>query len=202
MRATPPRLLLALALVWGVALMQLSALISMVALPSFVADSGLGLLARIQFGTQVLDLGVLVLVPLAVLLARLVEPAATAPNHRATRSVVLGATAVGAASTFLLLLRLVADLGLAVDLGAGVPALTVPGTIMRDLSLVLVAGAGALWAYCELQCTPPDDPSAVPSRPPAAAVPAVDPPAAGSPPGPPVFPVGPPLAPPQGEAGG
>ncbi len=191
MTEAPPRLVLALALVGATALVLLAAVIDMLALPGAASQVRLGLLARIQLGTQLLDLGVLVLVPLAVLLARLVEPGGAAPHLQATRSVVLGATAVGAASTFLLLLRLVADLGLVADPGVQVPTLVGPGTIVRDLALVLVAGTGALWASRELQRVPSSSP------PPAGPSPANStsdvPPALGARPG---MPASPPTGPP------
>jgi hypothetical protein len=183
MSQTPPRLLMALALVSATAMIQLSVLIAMVGLPGGVVVSGstVGPLARIQYGTRFLDVGVLLLVPLAVLLARLVEPSAASPAHPVTRTVLVGASAGGAASAFLLALRLVADLGGDQRLVAQ----TVPGTLLYDLGLLLLAVAGAFWAYRELQRT-----RAAPAPPP----PATQPPSAPPPRG---FPSGPPLAPPS-----
>lgn len=187
MSQTPPRLLMALALVGATAMIQLSVLIAMVGLPGGVVVSGstVGPLARIQYGTRFLDVGVLLLVPLAVLLARLVEPSAASPAHPATRTVLLSASAGGAASAFLLALRLVADLGGDQRLVAQ----TVPGTLLYDISLLLLAVAGAFWAYRELQrtrATPPPPP------PPATQAPSAPPPRG--------FPSGPPLAPPPSPA--
>lgn len=188
MSQTPPRFLMALALVGATAMIQLSVLIAMVSLPGGVAVSGaaLGPLVRIQYGTRFLDIGVLLLIPLAVLLARLVEPSAASPAHPAARTVLVGASAVGAASVFLLCLRLVADL-------AGDPRLvaqTVPGTLVYDLGLLLVAVAGAFWAYRELQRTPgvPTGSASTAEPPP--------PPTPPDRPAPTGFPSGPPLAPP------
>lgn len=189
MSRTPPRLLMALALVSATAMIQLSVLIAMVALPGGVVVSGstVGPLARIQYGTRFLDVGVLLLVPLAVLLARLVEPSAASPAHPVTKTVLASASAGGAASAFLLALRLVADLGGDQRLVAQ----TVPGTLLYDLGLLLLAVTGAFWAYRELQRTratpapPPPDP-----RPPSATQPPSAPPPRG-------FPSGPPLAPPS-----
>ncbi len=184
MSQTPPRLVLALALVGAVAMMQLSVLLAMVSLPGAGIASGttLGPLVRIQYGTRLLDVGVLLLVPLAVLLARLAEPSAASPAHPATRTVLIGGSAGGAASSFLLALRLVADL-------AGDPRLvaqSLPGALVYDLGLLVVAVAGAFWAYQELQRTPPARPG---SRPGDEAPPP-------SPPASPGFPSGPPVAPP------
>jgi hypothetical protein len=186
MSQTPPRLLMALALVGATAVIQLSVLMAMVSLPGggVVSGTTLGPLVRIQYGSRLLDVGVLLLVPLAVLLARLDEPSAASPAQVATRTVLIGASAVGAASAFLLTLRLVADLG-------GDPRLlaqTVAGTLVHDLGLLSVAVAGAFWAYRELQRTPPTPTDTEP-----AAEPATPPSDRSAPTG---FPSGPPLAPP------
>lgn len=184
MSQTPPRLLMALALVAAGALVQLSVVVTMVSLPPGIVSRPVGALLRIQFGTELLDLGVLLLVPLAVLLARLVEPSAASPAHPATRTVLLGASAVGAASGFLLSLRLVADL-----VGdARVMNLTLPGALVYDVGLLLIAVAGAFWAYRELGRTPSGVSDAAPLPPPAGEP--------SPPPSPPGFPSGPPLAPP------
>lgn len=184
MSETPPRLLMALALVAASALTQVSVFIAMVSLPGGGLASGatLGPLARIQYGTRLLDPGVLLLVPLAVLLARLVEPGADAPAHPATRTALIGASAVGAASAFLLALRLVADLGG----DARLLPQTLPGSLVYDVGLLLIAAAGSFWAYRELGRTPSGAPGA--AAPPS--------PEAAAPPSPPGFPSGPPLAPP------
>lgn len=188
MSRTPARLLMALALVAAAALTELAVLIAIVTLPGdgVIAGSTLGLLARIQIGTHLLDLGVLLLIPVAVFLARLVEPSAASPAQPATRTVLLGASAVGSAAIFLVALRLLADLA-----GEELLAQTVPATFVYDLSLLLIAAAGASWAYWELQRTPP--------------APAEHPPATMPDPGPPPprpssgFPTGPPVAPPPPE---
>jgi len=183
----PPRLLMALTLVAAGALTQLSAFIAMVSLPGggLVTGAALGPLARIQYGTRLLDPGVLLLVPLAVLLARLVEPSPASPAHPATRTVLIGASAVGAASAFLLSLRLVADVGG----DARLLPQTLPGSLVYDLGLLLVAVAGALWAYRELGRRPSGVSDAVVTPPPPPDEPS-------PPPSPTGFPSGPPLAPP------
>lgn len=162
---TPPRLVLALALVGAAALSLAAAVLAMLVMGSggTSISAEVGLLGRIQYGTRLVD-GVVLLLPLAVLLARLVEPHADAPAHPAVRSVLLGATAVGSAATFLLLLRVVADLGGGDFLVAGIGP-----SLLLDVGQLLVASAGAYWAYRELQRTP------APPRP--------SPPRAGPPPG-------------------
>ncbi len=197
--ATPPRLLLALALVGAAALSLGAAVLAMVAVGTgdLAFGAELGLLRRIQYGTRLLDNGTLLLVPLAVLLARLVEPHAGAPASPVVRSVLLGSSAVGAAATFLIVLRLVADLGGGDLLVAGVGA-----ALLVDVGQLLVAAAGTLWSLRELQRTPPvGDPG---PRPPAPSPSAFGPGPAGAPPGtmppgttPPGFPAGPPPPPPM-----
>ncbi len=189
----PPRLAVALALVGAAALTQAAVVLAMLAMGA--GDVALGaemeLLTRIQFGTRFLDVGVLLLVPLAVLLARLVEPSADVPAHPAVRSVLLGASAVGAASAFLLLLRVLADLGGGDFLPAGVVT-----ALLIDVGHLLVAVAGTWWAYRELQRTrpqpvPPADASG-------GAGPVAPPPRMGS--TAPGFPTGPPPPPGSGSS--
>lgn len=148
---TPPRLLVALALVGAAALSLAAAVLAMLVVGSgeLAVSVEIGLLSRIQYGTRLLDIGVLLLIPLAVLLARLVEPLAGAPAHPAVRSVLLGASAVGSAAAFLVLLRVVADLGGGDFLVAGIGP-----SLLIDVGQLLVAATGALWAYRELQRTP------------------------------------------------
>lgn len=193
MSRTPPRLLMALALVAAAALIQLSVLIAIVSLPgdAVIASTTLGLMGRIQIGTHLLDLGALLLIPAAVFLARLVEYSAASPAQPATRTVLLGASAVGSASIFLIVLRLLADVA-----GEDLLAQTLPTTFVYDLSLLLVAAAGAAWAYWELQRTPP-----VPAEHPPAPMPDPNPsrprPTSGFPSGPPVGPPPPEQPPPH-----
>lgn len=199
---TPPRLLLALALVGAAALSLAAAVLAMLVVgsggPSLSAE--VGLLGRIQYGARLVD-GVVLLIPLAVLLARLVEPHAGAPAHPAVRSVLLGATAVGSAATFLLLLRVVADLGGGDFLVAGIGP-----SLLLDVGQLLVAAAGAFWAYRELQRTPsapsPSPPPIVGPPPGGPGPPSPHPGAGTMPPGasPPGFPTGPP--PPRPDAAG
>lgn len=147
---TPPRLLLALALVGAAGLILVAAVLAMVTVGlGGVLGADLGLLQRLQFGTGFLDIGVLLLVPLAVLLARLVEPDAGTPAHPAVRSVVLGASAVGPAALFLILLRVLSNLGV-----SGVPPGARASVLLADIGHLLVACAGAWWAYQELQRLP------------------------------------------------
>lgn len=189
----PPRLAVALALIAASALTQVAAVLAMVA--NGVGDVALGgemeLLTRIQFGTRFLDLGVLLLVPLAVLLARLVEPRGDAPVHPGVHSVLLAASAVGAAVAFLLLLRVLADLG-----GGDLMPGGVATVLLIDAGHLLVAVAGTWWAYRELQGPRPQP------TPPADASQGAGP--VGPPPGTwttaPGFPSGPP--PPPGSASG
>lgn len=157
--ATPPRLLLALALVGAAALSLAAALLAMLVVgdAALGASAEIGLLGRVQYGTRLLDNGVLLLIPLAVLLARLVEPHAGAPAHPAVRSVLLGASAVGSAAAFLVLLRVVADLGGGEFLVAGIGP-----SLLIDVGQLLVAATGALWAFRELQRTPATPPPPAP----------------------------------------
>ena len=185
---TPPRLLVALALVAAVALTQVAAVLAMLVAGGDAALSGeLGLLARIHFGARLVDFGVLLLVPLALLLARPIEADVDARVHPAVRSVLLGASSVGAAAAFLLALRVLADLGGGDFLPAGVAS-----ALLVDLAHLLVAFTGAWWAYRELQRTPPSPkPAPVSPAPPeggggASSLPPVTWPPA------PAFPTGPP----------
>lgn len=148
---TPPRLLLALALVGAAALTLVAAVLALALVGSGdVLSADLRLPERIQFGTRFVDIGVLLLVPLAVLLARSVEPDGGAPAHPAVRSVLLGASAVGPAATFLVVLRVLADIGF-----GAIPPGDLASVLLVDIGHLLVAGAGAWWAYRELQCLSP-----------------------------------------------
>ena len=199
MSETPPRLLMALALVAAGALTVLSVLIAMVSLPGGALLSGttLGPLARIQYGTRLLDPGVLLLLPLAVLLARLAERTPETPPHPAARTVLVGAAAVGAASAFLLSLRLVADIGG----DARLLPQTLAGSLVYDVGLLLIAVASAFWAYREVgTALPAPNVPVGPSPATESPVTPATPPERLPPPPPPTgFPSGPPLAPPPAQ---
>lgn len=152
-RAIPPRLSVALALVGAAGLVVLAEVVTMatVSSPDLGVVAYVGLADRIRLGTRLVELPVLLALPLAVLLSRLVEPAAARSPVAATRAVLIGAAAVGAALTLLVVLRLLADLGgqqLVLDPRPKLAALLV------NLSSLLVAGTGAGWAWRELQRTP------------------------------------------------
>lgn len=178
---TPPRLLLALALVsaGGLAIVAVLASMATASVGDLPPATGLSILQRIQLGTQFVDLGLLLVVPLAVLLARLVEPSAANPSHPATPAVLTGASAIGAGLALFALLRLVADLG-----GGQLVVAPQIGAVFYDIGSLLVAVGGAYWAYRELRRVPAGSTAA-----PAAPVP---PPLPTVPPG---FPQGPPPAP-------
>lgn len=178
----PPRLVVALALVGAGGVALVAVLVTMATVPD---GTGLGLeigvLQRMQLGTRFLDVGLLVLVPLAVLLAGLVEPG-TAPAEQATRAVLTGASAVGASLVFFVALRLLANLG-----GGDLVGPSTAGVLLYDLACLLVAGVGALWAYEELRRRRPKSSTPAPSSPPPPAAPGG-------------FPQGPPLAGPPAPA--
>lgn len=182
--AVPPRLLVALALVGAGAVVVVAVLVSMATVPADVAARlDVGILQRVQLGTRFVDIGVVVLVPAAVLLAGLVEPSATVPSSEpATRTVMTGASAIGASLALFVFLRLVADLA-----GGDLVGPSRAGAVVYDLACLLVAGAGASWAYQELQRRRPAPTPPAPAAPsPAAPV--------GFPHGPPP-PLGPPPSP-------
>lgn len=182
----PPRLVVALALVAAGAAVLVAVLLTLATMPADLTVLGaeLDVFERVRMATQFVDPPLLALVPLAVLLARLVEPGAAGPNSAATRTVLAGASAVGAALAFFVVLRLVADLG------SEVVAPSRWGALAHDLGAMAVAVAGAYWAAAELARTPPADDGG-------AAPPPLDPP--GFPSGPPVAPQGPPPGPPPGR---
>lgn len=191
-RTIPPRLLVALALVGAAGLVMLAAMVTMVTVSSshLGIAAHVGLLDRIRLGTRLVDLPVLALLPLAVLMARLVEPGGRPAPLAATRAVLAGSAALGAALAFLVLLRVMADLSgqeLFVD---SRPRLA---TLLANLASLLVAVAGAAWALRELQRTPRTVPAAPPPLPP--------PPRSSPPSSPAGFPAGPPPdGPPPGPA--
>ena len=189
-RAIPPRLLVALALVGAAGLVLLSEVVTMVTVSS--SDAGLaaqvGVLDRIRLGTRLADLPVLALLPVAVLLARLVEPGAARSPLAATRAVLAGAAAVGSALVVLVVLRTLADVAGEDLLVDSRPPLA---TLLADLAALAVALAGAGWALRELGRTP--RPESATSAPTATAPPPVARPVGGG------FPTGPPSAPPEGR---
>ncbi|MGI8759260.1 MAG: hypothetical protein ACR2K0_08125 [Acidimicrobiales bacterium] len=181
--SVPPRLAVALALVGAGAVVVVAVLVGMATVPADVATRlDVGILQRVQLGARFVDLGVVVAVSVAVLLAGLVEPGATTPaSEQATRTVLSGASAIGAALGLLVFLRLVADLA-----GGALAGPSRAGAVVYDLACLLVAGAGASWAYQELQRRRPESSVAAPPVPPPSA---------------PGFPLGPPPAPgPPGPA--
>ena len=177
---TPPRLVVALALVAAAAATLMAVLVTFaaVSLDGTGFGTGAGIAPRINIATQYLDPGILVALPLAVLLARLVEPSVTDPAHPATRTVLVGAAAVGSALTFFAVLRLVAGL-----LGGGSSVPSRAGFFSYDLAGLLIAAGGAYWGGRELQRRPLDPPAsgADPTPPPLSGPP-------GLPPGPPTSP--------------
>ncbi len=191
-QAIPPRLVVALALVGAAGLIVLAEVVTMasVSSPDLGVVAEIGLLDRLRLGTRLIDLPVVSVVPLAVLLSRLVEAGSPRGHQAATRAVLCGASAVGASLVLLVLVRLLADLGgqeYVIDPRPRLAALLV------DLGSLLVASAGAAWAYRELQRSPHPDRMAS-SRPSAPAPPPSPPPTTGG------FPTGPPpAAPPAGR---
>ncbi|MBW3547571.1 MAG: hypothetical protein KY452_05480 [Actinobacteria bacterium] len=146
----PPRLLVALALVAAAALTLLAVLVTMPTIsPEDFNFAHFGFLDRVQIGTRLLDVPVLLLVPVAVLLARLVERGAGGAPPMA-RTVLASATVVGAALAFFVFLRLVAHLGGQEYLVSPMPKL---GSLFYDLGGLLVAVTGPYWAFYELQRT-------------------------------------------------
>lgn len=177
---TPPRLLVALALVAAAGSTLVAVLLTMPTIsPEEFGFAHFGFLDRVQIGTRLLDVPVLLLVPVAVLLARLVERGSGGAPPVA-RTVLSAAAAVGAALALFVLLRLVAHLGGQEYLVGPMPKV---GSFFYDLGALLVAVAGPYWAFRELQRTRPGQEQA-----------------AGRHPGTPSFPPpppGPPGAPPQ-----
>ncbi len=190
----PPRLLVALALVGAVGLIVLAEVLTMAAAsaPGLGATAEIGLLDRVRLGTRLIDLPLLTIVPLAVLLARLVEPGAPRAHEAATRAVLSGGSAVGTSLVLLVVVRLLADLG---GQGAFIDPRPTLAALVVNLASLLVAGAGAAWAYRELQRTPRPDTVAPPGPPPP------PPPPTWPPPGPGGFPIAPPPAAPPRERG-
>ena len=146
----PPRLLVALALVAAAALTLLAVLVTMPTIsPEDFNFTHFGFLDRVQIGTRLLDVPVLLLVPVAVLLARLVERGAGGAPPLA-RTVLASATVVGAALALFVFLRLVAHLGGQEYLVSPMPKV---GSLFYDLGGLLVAVTGPYWAFYELQRT-------------------------------------------------
>ena len=146
----PPRLLVALALVAAAALTLLAVLVTMPTIsPEDFNFAHFGFLDRVQIGTRLLDVPVLLLVPVAVLLARLVERGAGGAPPMA-RTVLASATVVGAALALFVFLRLVAHLGGQEYLVSPMPK---AGSLFYDLGGLLVAVTGPYWAFYELQRT-------------------------------------------------
>lgn len=189
MNRLSPRLMMALALVGAAALAQVAVLVAMVSLDTALrSGASAGPLFRIQSGTNLLDAGILMLVPLAVVLARWQEPDSPWPDAAARRSIYVGGAAVGATATFLLALRLLADLVGDAQLQSQAGA----GDLVYDLALLLVAVASSLWAYAEFRQGSPDSGSEDPERGASTTRPPEPPPnPAGT-----GFPSGPPTAPP------
>ncbi len=188
----PPRLLVALALVGAAGLVVLAEVVTMATIspPDLGAAAGVGLLDRIRVGTRLADLPVLLTLPLAVLLARLVEPGAARSPVAAVRAVLAGATSVGSALTVLVTLRVLADAGgqeLFVDPRPKLAALLV------NVASLLVATTATGWAWRELQRTPRAA-ATPPAPPPSTPAPPMPAPRAGG------FPAGPPPSPPPGQA--
>lgn len=147
---TPPRLLVALALVAAAALTLLAVLVTMPTIsPEDFNFVHFGFLDRLQIGTRLLEVPVLLLVPVAVLLARLVERGAGGAPPMA-RTVLASATVVGTALALFVFLRLVAHLGGQEYLVSPMPKV---GSLFSDLGGLLVAVTGPYWAYYELQRT-------------------------------------------------
>ncbi len=147
---TPPRLLVALALVFAAALTLLAVLVTMPTIsPEDFNFVHFGFLDRVQIGTRLLEVPVLLLVPVAVLLARLVERGAGGAPPMA-RTVLASATVVGTALALFVFLRLVAHLGGQEYLVSPMPKV---GSLFYDLGGLLVAVTGPYWAYYELQRT-------------------------------------------------
>lgn len=178
----PPRLLVALALVVAAGLTLVAVLLTMPTIsPEEFGFTHFGFLDRVQIGTRLLDVPVLLLVPVAVLLARLVERGGGGAPPVA-RTVLVGATAVGATLALFVLLRLVAHLGGQEYLVGPMPKI---GSFFYDLGALLVAVAGPYWAFWELQRSRPGTAPAGgrPAEPPSFPSPPPGPP--GAPPRPP-----------------
>ncbi|HEV2766935.1 MAG TPA: hypothetical protein VGV63_04395 [Acidimicrobiales bacterium] len=148
---TPPRLLVALALVAAAALTLLAVMVTMAAISpgDFQDVAHFTFLDRVQIGTGLLDAPVLLLVPVAVLLARLVERGTEGAPSMA-RTVLASATVVGAGLALFVLLRLVGHLGGQEYLVGPVPKV---GNCFHDVGGLLGAVTGPYWAYYELQRT-------------------------------------------------
>lgn len=185
----PPRLLVALALVGAAGLIVLAEVVTMATVSSLdlgvVAE--IGLLDRMRLGTRLIELPVVTAVPLAVLLSRLVEPGSSRSHAAATRAVLAGGSAVGASLVLLVLVRLLADLG---GEGYVIDPRPTSAALLVDLASLLVASAGAVWAYRELQRSPRPDTGVAPRPPAPRWSPAPPPPVRGG------FPTSPPPAPP------
>ena len=146
----PPRLLVALALVAAAGFTLLAVLVTMPTVsPEAFNFAHFGFLDRVQIGTRLLDVPVLVLIPVAVLLARLVERGAGGAPPLA-RTVLASAAVVGTALALFVFLRLVAHLGGQEYLVGPIPKV---GNFFHDLGGLLVAVAGPYWAFHELQRT-------------------------------------------------
>jgi hypothetical protein len=107
-------------------------------------------LERLQIGLRFLSVPVLLTIPLAVALARpRGRPGAAAgPAARLDRLSLVGATVAGSVATFLLLLRLLANLG-------GTQLLLISSSKLAefffDLSGLVIGAASTLWALVELR---------------------------------------------------
>lgn len=146
----PPRLLVALALVAAAASTLVAVLVIMPTIPpEEFGFTHFGFLDRVQIGARLLDLPVLLLVPVAVLLARLVERGAGGAPPMA-RTILAAAAVVGAALALFVFLRLVAHLGGQEYLVGPIPKV---GNFFYDLGGLMVAVAGPYWAFHELQRT-------------------------------------------------
>lgn len=177
----PPRLVVALALVTAGAAVLVAVLVTLATVPAetFPFGTELGMFERIRVATQFVDAPLVALIPLAVLLVRVVDPDSGAARS-VVRTVLSGASAVGASLAFFVVLRILADLA-AESVG---PSRI--GALAYDVGALAVAVAGAYWAAMELARSSPPDRTASES--------ASAPGASSSPLGPPAFPSGPPPA--------
>jgi len=159
-----PRVLVALGLVLAGASVLLAVLLTIVTIDaddySFV---DFGFLDRLQLGTGLVNLPLLLLLPLALLLTHPDGDRDGDPSPL-RRLVVLGATVLGAAFTVFALLRLIADLG---GEEAFVTSATKPGAFFYDLATILVAAASTYWAFRLLQAATARSAGAAPQPQPA-----------------------------------
>jgi hypothetical protein len=155
LQTTPPRVLMALALVLAGAIHVLGVLITLITIDTD------GFMNRLAFSFDAVDLRVLFLIPLVLLLVRGFDDTA-APVTGMGRLAVMGATVLAAVFTVFCVLSLIADLG--ADFFDND---TKAATFFFDVARVVAALGGTWWAFRELQKAG-GIPAGMPGGPPAA----------------------------------